>query len=305
MQTTTEKLFKELQRYPRRLTRKEKQKFRYFLKEKLENLGYDPREQKSKGFIKSVNIETHCNAPLYLVAAHYDTPTVMPPWLDGLFRLFGHTRQILIFVIMMAVGALLNLAGVTGEVILAVLFASLATLIIPNPHNANDNTSGVLGCLRLAESIADDTILKDQVKFVFFDHEEWGLLGSSAFVRYKNSMSIATNHLKVITLDCIGRGDIPMVIRNGKSAYAGALYEHLKQFNEQTQEMNSGIIPLSDNYSFKNQGAVNVSVFKRSWIPGGYVIENVHLPADKKIDFSRVDQVVNGVLSFIKNEKQV
>ena len=304
MNKNAEQLLEKLNQYPRRLNKKQKARFRKLLHAILSDSGYSSRDQKNKGLLRSVNIETDCDAPDYLIAAHYDTPTIMPPWMDGLFRLFGHTRQILIIVIMIFLGIGLNLIGYAGEIVLSVLGLSLLTLAFPNPRNDNDNTSGVLGCLLLARKVADDPILKDKVKFVFFDHEEWGLVGSSAFARYKRSLGVDLRRLRIITLDCIGRGDIPMVVRNGKSPFAETLHQSLKEQNPNTLIKDSGIIPLSDNYSFKTAGAVNISVFNRSLIPGGYVIDRVHLPSDKGLDFSRVHQVVDGVYDYMRSESK-
>ena len=72
----------------------------------------------------------------------------------------------------------------------------------PNPHTVNDNTSGVVTLVELMNTLDEEQ--KKQVAFVFFDHEESGLFGSSIFAsRHKKSLK---NKL-LINFDCVSDGD--------------------------------------------------------------------------------------------------
>jgi len=297
---TCEQIVNELKNYPKRLRKTEKKKFRSFLHKKLNEWGLSTAEFKSKRLLKSVDVFTKSEKPDVVVMAHYDTPTIIPPWLNGLFQLIGHTRQIsLIIFVIVALGALNALGGV-GDVIYYVLLASLLTLFIPNPHNANDNTSGVAGVLYLAQHIGRDDELKKRVQLVFVDNEEWGLLGSSDLRRHWLKSGIPFDRTNVISLDCIGRGSVPMVIQNGTSDVAQALYQIMHQDRSETRLKNMKFIPLSDNFSFRQEGAVNVSLFNKSIIPGGFYIIHAHSPRDKSVNADNISWVAERVLDYIK-----
>lgn len=94
-----------------------------------------------------------------------------------------------------AAGALSVLIGIAVSLVLVAMM-----LVGPaNPHNANDNTSGVLLLLLLLEALRENP----GVAFVLFDNEEKGLLGAAAFI--KAHPQAARRFL--LNLDCVGDGD--------------------------------------------------------------------------------------------------
>ncbi len=300
---TCEQIVNELERYPKRLRKRQKQAFRSFLHKTLNDLGLPTTEYKSKRLLKSVNVFTKTEAPDVIVMAHYDTPTIIPPWMNGFFQLIGHTRQILFIIVIIAVFSVLRFFGSVGDIIHYILLAPLLTLLIPNPHNANDNTSGVAGLLYLAQHIAKDEELKKRVQLVFVDNEEWGLLGSSDLRRYWLRHGIPFHRSKIISLDCIGQGNVPMVIQNGESNIAGILFEIMNKDRPETRLKNMKFIPLSDNFSFRHEGAVNISLFNKSLIPGGYYIVHAHSPRDKSVNAEHISWVAHRVLDYIYHLK--
>ncbi len=125
--------------------------------------------------------------------AHYDTPTIKPFWISPLYTIFGHTRQITMAVALIISILLPNLLAteisarfpslaavmaITLALFYGLLVLSFIPMFIPNPHNREDNTSGVIGLLALADRIKEQSALKAKVQFAFLDNEEWGLLGS-------------------------------------------------------------------------------------------------------------------------------
>ena len=69
-------------------------------------------------------------------------------------------------------------------------------------HGMVDNAAGVVALLELAESLRDDPPPR-QVRVVFFDMEELGLLGSAAFVSALDPSAVAG----MINVDIVGYGD--------------------------------------------------------------------------------------------------
>lgn len=65
----------------------------------------------------------------------------------------------------------------------------------------DDNTSGLVACILLAELLLN---YKDIIKLVFFDNEEKIRKGSEEFI--KNNSELIIDRLKVLNLDCVGRG---------------------------------------------------------------------------------------------------
>ena len=71
-----------------------------------------------------------------------------------------------------------------------------------NRHTANDNTSGVVTLLEIAAALPPED--RDGVCFVWFDNEELGLFGSSAFVSAHRRVKADT---LMLNFDCVGDGN--------------------------------------------------------------------------------------------------
>ena len=301
--TAITNLWSRLQAHPKRLKRCQKDAFLTVAEHYLTEWGYAVSRHQSKNIVNCVNLQTECEQPSYLFLAHYDTPTMMPFWLSGMFKLFGHTRQIILTLVLIVLIVVLGTLEATwAHLLYWVLIGSFLMLLIPNPNNANDNTSGVLGVLELARRLADDPELKSRVKFALVDNEEWGLLGSSVLRQHLRGQGVRLSGMRIISLDCIGAGTYPMVIQNGKSDFAGDLHNILAAERPQSLHRNLGIVPMSDNYSFRDLGAVNISFFNKALIPGGYVIDHVHSYKDAEIDVENVAWVASALEQFVRDD---
>ncbi len=78
---------------------------------------------------------------------------------------------------------------------------------VPNPHNVNDNTSGVCGVLALMESFAAEK--PGKIAFVLFDNEEKGLLGASGLAKAHKQVAKET---LVLNMDYIGVGEAMLML---------------------------------------------------------------------------------------------
>lgn len=178
-------IYKKLDEYPKRFFRKQKDQFLAFISSELFSYGYNTEVVEGQYIVKSKNLETNCENPQIIIGAHYDTPTILPFYFEYLFRLFGHTRQFLLIGAMFLFVTLYN--PMTQELdafywifkpIELIFILSFLFLLFPNPSNRNDNTSGIATLLYLAKKLSNNSNMKDKVKFMFFDNEELGLLGS-------------------------------------------------------------------------------------------------------------------------------
>ena len=81
-----------------------------------------------------------------------------------------------------------------------------------NTHTVNDNTSGVLTLVETIRSMREEE--RKGCAFVFFDHEENGLLGSGTFAsQHKKQMK---NKL-LVNFDCVSDGNHFLFVSSGKA----------------------------------------------------------------------------------------
>ena len=201
------------EQFPVRKSRKQKEAFRQEVMKYAQSLGYDAAVEKGSFGVKNVVIGNPESAK-FLVTAHYDTcarmivPNLLTPCSLILFVLY----QVLISALMLAPAFAVDalMVWLTGSYLLSyIAFLSVFALTFwlmlagpANPSNANDNTSGVVTVLEIAESLPNN--LRDNVCFVLFDLEELGLIGSAS---YRKKHKKASNRQVVLNLDCVGDGD--------------------------------------------------------------------------------------------------
>ena len=170
--------------------------------------------------------------------AHYDTCARLP------FPNFISPKNLLVYIgysllislpfllLMFGLGILLMLGlarvdrelGMLGWMLgMAVGFAAMLYVFMLGPantHTVNDNTSGVLTLVEAIRSMSEEE--RKGCAFVFFDHEENGLLGSGYFAsQHKKQMK---NKL-LVNFDCVSDGDHFLFVssRKAKKQYDEAL----------------------------------------------------------------------------------
>ena len=283
----------------RRFFRKEKNKFLDAVEEKLTEYGYEFERKKFGFFIKSVNLETKSTQPEYLFIAHYDTGTILPFWLSWLMSFFGINNQLLMLIpLFLFIGLLSALSSIhiAFYIIFLLFYISLLTILIPNRKNFDDNTSGVIALLSLAKKCKEHGI--EHVKFLFVDNEEFGLFGSRAHRKYLRKRSLITPNTKVISIDCVGNGKFPLIVRNSKSNYEEIFYKAFQENYEFCKSIRM-ILPCSDNYSFRKYGALNISFVNKAVMPGGYTISKIHSSKDNFIDINQIEKLTDVLADII------
>lgn len=296
-------LFDEVKPLQKRVKRLDKDTFLALAEKRLHQWGFETARSEHQGrFFHTINLETtNAKQPQYVIMAHYDTPTIMPFWLEPIIRLVGHTRPIWLTVLMLlAIIIFAILPGVLTGLIAFLLLASFCLMFVQNPKNYNDNTSGVLGLLYLAKRISSDKDLLEKVKLVLVDNEEMLLTGSMALRAHWEETGFDYKSTQIISLDCIGWGNTPVIVRNGYSPLAEDLEPIFKAKDENTQVINMGGLPLNDNYNFRDAGAVLIAFMQPSLWKGGYYIQNIHSPLDNKMDLPKIDWVTDRVMEFLK-----
>ena len=257
--------------------RKRKKQKTAFIDMLREHFGDRMRVEECGSLVKSRNIvigDPETADVIY--AAHYDTCAGLP------FPNFITPRNLFVFILYQIAVALLFVIPLFAlDVLVAILCRGLPDLwgllltegflilglfgVVwvfmgdhPNPHTANDNTSGVVTVLTLAERLADSG---NRAAFILFDNEENGLLGSSGYAA--KHKTVRQNTL-LVNFDCVSDGDRILVICS-KPAEKLAFYEAVKEAagqvfagRKQVCEVcpKKGTIYPSDQACFKVSAAV-------------------------------------------------
>ena len=157
--------------------------------------------------------------------AHYDTCARLPfpNFITPKNLLIYLAYQLLIILPFFALGGLaafvLIRLGVyePAAIMLGWLAAFAAILYVfllgpANPHTVNDNTSGVVMLCELIGTLRPEEL--SRCAFVFFDHEETGLFGSSFFAsKHKKAMKKRL----LINFDCVSDGDDLLIVQSGRA----------------------------------------------------------------------------------------
>ncbi len=287
----------------RRFFRAEKRRFIEEIKSILNKFGYETNYLIHKSLLKSENLETtNDECYEYLLIAHYDTGTRMPFWMMWFMKIFGLNRQLLILGIIFILSFLTSfLLGNYIVYLVILLFLSLIPIAIPNKVNYDDNTSGIISVLEIARKL-ELKGKKEKIKILIVDNEELGLWGSAAAYKMLNKSQDNLTNKKIINLDCVGQGNIPVIVSNSTSPYKNILLKHLSSKFKNVKDINM-ILPASDNFSFRKYGALSVLMTENSSFKDGYYIKNIHSINDNLIDFERIDNLTDCIVEMITSDK--
>lgn len=151
-----------------------------------------------------------------------------------------------------------------------------------NPHTANDNTSGVVAVLTMADKYAH----RDDVAFILFDNEEMGLMGSAAYAKAHPTVKKSGC---IVNMDCIGDGDA-ILLAYSRAMKEDPFFERMKAgmdapfaTHEKTPLLSpaSRTVYPSDQANFKKTLAV--AALKKAPLVG-YYMDKIHTPADRMLD---------------------
>lgn len=306
----SEKIFGD---HPTRFTKDEKLSFLNTAKTHFSSLGYKEDEINvwEKGNNRNLVIGDAKTAE-YFITAHYDTPG-NNGWMLFSTPLLGQTGANIItmfmwlpFIILEIIfGYIAEDVGMdffTGRLftispVLLLLVVMILSLCIKNKTNRNDNTSGVLSVMKIAQLVAEDPALRKKCCFVLFDNEEWGLLGSAAFASQCTKKGIPVGTKTVINLDCVGVGDTLVAATTGKpSAKVTKFMDKLDENGAQLERVVSRMIYMSDHANFKS--SLMLCYMSKSKL-GPLYIPNIHCGKDTQCDISMTDDLAEKVIRSI------
>ncbi len=220
-------------------------------------------------------------------SAHYDTcarlpfPNFVSPKNLLLYLAYSLLISLPFLVLIVVLEALLApLLGIAG-LFLGLLGGFGAMIYVfflgpANRHTVNDNTSGVL---TLAEAISRMTEEeRAQCAFVFFDHEENGLLGSGWFAsRHKKAMK---NKL-LVNFDCVSDGDDFLFVqsRKAKKNCGEALQAAFPEAEGKALHFESTLSAFYPSDQANFPVSVGVAALRKKPLLGLY-LSRIHTPKD-------------------------
>ena len=243
-----------------------------------------------------------------ILTAHYDTCSAMPlpnfitPKKPLLTILYSLILVVPLFAIMLLVNRLLNqwssIFWLNYILSIGVYFGLLAMFVLgpANKHTANDNTSGVITLCELMDRLPDE--LRNKAAFVFFDHEETGLIGSYVF--HKRYNDIMKEKL-LINFDCVSDGD-HLLLAASKTANKtyGEKFAEAFVGNETKSVMIDRLEKVyypSDHSGFPM--ALAVAALKKNKVIG-YYMDRIHTFRDTVFDEGNIDLLCSDVQRFLE-----
>ena len=303
----TEVSRKIFEAYHVRKSKKQKAAFREYICCELEKAGYAPKEEK-KGSSCNVVAGDPEKADL-LLTAHYDTCAALPfpnfiTPRNMVFYLF-YQFLICIPVFALAFGAEILVLALWNDApmwaAMAVVYAILILFVWwlldgpANRHTANDNTSGILVLVEIALTLPEE--LREKVCFVFFDNEEKGLLGSSAFVKKHKEVK---DRALCLNFDCVSDGDYiqfyPAKELKKDENFLCLLEESFPAQGEKKVEAvrTFGFYP-SDQKHFK-RGVGVCALKKKPFV--GYYMDRIHTRKDTVLDEKNLELLRAGAIAL-------
>lgn len=293
------------ERFPVRKSKAQKEAFRTWAVSEAGYLGYEAKVD-GKGS-KNVVIGDADKAQV-IFTAHYDTPPTMPipnfitPCNVGIYLLYqiglvlGMMLICTIPAVLTGIAAGIDAALVAWELCLMVLL--LLLIFGPaNPHNANDNTSGVASVLETMARVPADK--RDKVAFILFDNEEKGMLGSSSFASKHKQIQKET---LLVNMDCVGVGET-ILFFSPKKARQHEKFTLLQkginaQEGRQVEWLNKeGHMYPSDQSNFKCGIAV-CACKKGKHL--GYYCSKIHTKHDTVADAGNIAFIADGLAAMTK-----
>lgn len=288
------------EKYQVRKSNKQKADFRAFVK----LIMGDKYEVKEDIIGKNVNVVLgDIDRAKIIIGAHYDTCAVLPiPNFNIPNNLAGFivSQVIIVLVLFEMAHVIANLIMMIGGKLNFIFNVCLLFLVwwtmygASNRHTVNDNTSGVITVLKIAQKL--DIQLRDKVCFVLFDNEEKGLLGSKAM----NKKYDVKDKL-VLNFDCVSDGDDLVFFPNKalkKNEEMEAIINKVYKCSANKRvSVNKGFgLYASDNLMFNK--AYGICALKKCL--GINYMDRIHTVFDTKYDEENINILVNGTCAFVE-----
>ena len=145
-----------------------------------------------------------------------------------------------------------------------------------NPHTVNDNTSGVLTLVEAIARMSEEE--RARCAFIFFDHEENGLLGSGWFAS-KHEKTMKDKLL--VNFDCVSDGDdfLFVLSRKARKGYSEALRAAFAEYPGKKLHFESTLSAFYPSDQANFPVGVGVSALRKKPVLGLY-LSRIHTPKD-------------------------
>ncbi len=292
--------------FPVRRTQAQKEAFRSYVLEEAKAVGIQAQVEVLQDKHRNIVIGDPQRAQV-IVTAHYDTPAtsllpnLMMPRNPSLGYLYAFGYPVLLALLsLLAAGGITRLFSWSYDawilIYLVLYFGAyyLSTRAFDNPHNSNDNTSGVAAVLTLMQKV-----MSGKIAFVLFDNEEKGLLGSKAFAKAHKELTEAQ---LVINLDCIGVGNHVLLITKDKAMQHPAYKALTSSIQDEKGYIvrffpTKGSMSNSDYKSFPC--GVGVMACKKARLVG-YYTPHIHTPRDTEASAENIAFITDGLAAFVE-----
>jgi len=296
-----------LDQFPVRKTKKQKKAFRDAVCEYAGSMGYPVKVEKGSFGCHNVVMGDPEKAK-FLITAHYDTcarlpfPNLITPCNFWLYLLYQLAITILLLGFPFVPAVIAGLLGANGDVSYLIWYYTLIAEIIlmyagpANPRNANDNTSGVVTVLEIAQNLPETR--RSEVCFVLFDLEEAGLIGSSAY--YSAHKKQAREQL-ILNLDCVGEGDDIVLFPGKKVRKSEKWMQLLRSVNVSGGEKRLTVREKGFSFYPSDQAnfpyGVGIAALCRSRL--GLYLGKIHTPRDTVLDERNVKLLRDSLIAVI------
>lgn len=296
--------------YPVRRTEEQKEAFRAYIR----SVFPDARiETTADGKNRNVIIGDPLTAKV-VCTAHYDTPAaslfpnLMIPRNPALFLLYQFVPVILMLAAALGAGYLVarqfwqpgdpDFLRMFLLVYLAVYYMLFFLMyrVFKNPHNYNDNTSGVAAVLTIAEQLNERE--RADTAFILFDNEEKGKKGSKAY--YKDHKDAMKDRL-LVNFDCVGNGEHIVFIAM-KEAEKRAEYRTMQECFRDGDGFQTYFYPIKgseSNSDYKNfPCGIGCMACRRSR-SGVLYTPYIHTPKDTVANNENIAFIADGMCKLI------
>lgn len=305
-------IFETIQkRFPVRNTPEEKEAFREFTLDFASGMGWNARTEDDSRHLNIVFGDPERAETVF--TAHYDTPrrSLFPNLMMPCARRLSFLYQIGIVLLLLVVPTLaalwlfyrlipLDYGAVSGRLaLLGVYFLVYFGLFLlffkgrKNPHNANDNTSGVATVMEILLAVPEEK--RGKVAAILFDDEEKGKQGSKVFASAHQSIKKST---RVVNFDCVGLGNHFVVIENKSFNLKDESFrEAFGMLSEVIFRNGKKARANSDHHSF-DQGITVLTCKKSS--QGILYADRIHTPKDTEVSEENIHQLCDVSIRYIE-----
>lgn len=164
-----------------------------------------------------------------------------------------------------------------------------------NPHTVNDNTSGVLTLVETIARMSEEE--RARCAFIFFDHEENGLLGSGWFAsKHRKTMKDKL----LVNFDCVSDGDdfLFVLSRKARKGYLEALRAAFAEYPRKELHFESTLSAFYPSDQANFPVSVGVAALRKKPLLGLYM-SRIHTTKDTVLQEENLVYLAEGAKQLV------